>query len=215
MSSEVAEIALMTDSRDFRDAERNGADSVHASLVVQARSGDSAAFEQLITIFQRKVLSTAWRMLGNEEDARDAAQEAFLRAFKYLGTFKLDQDFSGWLYRIVINACRDLARKGRHREQTTSIEAAAEAGDLEAIRSGDDVEGAAIKSQELAMISDALSMLSKKERAALVLRDLEGLSTESVARILGSSQATVRSQISSARAKIKQYHEGLTRRRRL
>ncbi len=214
MSSEVAEIALMTDSRNFREQERNGTDSSYSFLIVQARSGDSAAFEQLITIFQRRVLSTAWRMLGNEQDARDAAQEAFLRTFKHLGAFKLDQDFSGWLYRIVINACRDMARKRRYRDHTTSIDAAEASGALDAIHSGDDIEAAAIKSQQLKMISVALSTLSKKERAALVLRDLEGLSTEEVARILGSSQTTVRSQISSARVKIKQYHEKLTKRGR-
>ena len=214
MSTEVAEIALMTDSRNFREPERNGTDLSYAPLIVQAKSGDSAAFEQLIMIFQRRVFSTAWRMLGNEEDARDAAQEAFLRTFKYLGAFKLNQDFSGWLYRIVINACRDLARKRRYRDQTTSIDAAYESGTLDAIQSRDDVEAAAIKSQELNMISEALSTLSKKERAALVLRDLEGLPTEQVARILGSSQATVRSQISSARTKIKLYHERLKKRGR-
>ena len=214
MSSEVAEIALMTDSRNFREPERNGTDSSYAPLIVQAKSGDSAAFEQLVMIFQRRVLSTAWRMLGNEQDARDAAQEAFLRTFKYLRSFKLDQDFSGWLYRIVINACRDVARKGRYRDQITSIDSAHEDGALDAIQSRDDVEAAAIKAQELKMVAQALGTLSKKERAALVLRDLEGLPTDEVARILGSSQATVRSQISSARAKIKLYHQRLTTRGR-
>lgn len=73
--------------------------------------------------------------------------------------------------------------------------------------SGEDIEANAIKSQQRSLIAEALDTLSTKERAALVLRDLEGLSTEEVARILGSSQTTVRTQISSARAKIKQYRD--------
>src|SRR5436853_792448 len=210
MTSEAAEITLMIDSRDFREPQPG--ESSYAPLIAAAKAGDSEAFERLIVFFHRKVLTTAWRLLGNEEDARDAAQEAFLRAFKYRRTFKSDQDFSGWLYRIVVNACRDLARKDRHREHTTSIDALTEGSSIESIPSEDDQEAAAIRSQNMAMISQALNTLSDKERAALVLRDLEGLSTEEVARILGSSQATVRSQISSARTKIKLYHERITRR---
>ena len=80
--------------------------------------------------------------------------------------------------------------------------------------SGEDVEANAIKAQQRAMIVEALDTLSTKERAALVLRDLEGLSTEEVARVLGSSQTTVRTQISSARAKIKQYRDRVLNRTR-
>ena len=62
-------------------------------------------------LLQRRVISTAWRMLGNEEDARDAAQEVFFRTYKYLSKYKAEQDFYGWLYRIIVNACHDIARK--------------------------------------------------------------------------------------------------------
>ena len=213
MSSEIAETFGMTNSLGFGDApERN--DSSLASLIERVKAGESAAFEQIITCYQRKVISTAWRMLGNEDDARDAAQEAFLRAFKYLGSFKPDQDFAGWLYRIVVNVCRDHGRKRNQHERFSSYEAEREMGNLDSLASGENVEAAAIKSQERAMIEEALSTLSKKERAALVLRDLEGLATEEVARILGSSQATVRSQVASARAKIKLYRDRALKERR-
>ncbi|HXD51335.1 MAG TPA: sigma factor, partial [Burkholderiales bacterium] len=81
MASEVAEITLMTDSFRFGDA-ATPTDAAFAALVERARSGNAAAFEQIVIRYQRKVLATAWRMLGNEDDARDAAQEVFLRAFK-------------------------------------------------------------------------------------------------------------------------------------
>jgi len=212
MASEVAEITLMTDSFSFGEATKS-ADAAFAALVERAREGHSAAFEQIVIRYQRKVLATAWRMLGNQDDARDAAQEVFLRAFKYLGSFKADQDFAGWLHRITVNVCRDAGRK-RNQTAFTSFEDERDSGSFDRAASDENLEAAAIRSEQRAMVADALNTLTKKERAALVLRDLEGLSTEEAARILGTSAATVRSQVSAARAKIKQFHERLLRRTR-
>ncbi len=214
MPGEVADIALMTDSLGLRDISSKTASSSAAPAVERAKAGDPAAFEELIDCYQRKVLSTAWRMLGNREDARDAAQEVFLRVHKSLNGFRSDQDFAAWLYRIIVNVCRDHIRKRASHHQYASFESEREAGTLEALASGEDVEANAIKSQQRAMIAEALDTLSTKERSALVLRDLEGLSTEEVARVLGSSQSTVRTQISSARAKIKQYRDRVQNRTR-
>lgn len=181
-------------------------------LIENAKSGDAAAFDQLMICYQRRVVSTAWRMLGNREDARDAAQEAFLRVYKHLGSFREDQEFSAWLYRIVVNVCHDLARKRGRSDQFASLEAERESGYIENLASKADIEAATIRAQEQAMVAEALQTLSKKERAAIVLRDLEGLSTEEVARALGSSQTTVRSQISSARNKIKAFRDRVMKR---
>jgi RNA polymerase sigma-70 factor (ECF subfamily) len=214
MSGEVTEIALMTNGLGLGEtaAERNS--SPLTSLIERAKTGDAAAFEQIVAFCQHKVISTAWRMLGNQEDARDATQEVFLRAYKYLGSFKPDQDFAGWLYRITINVCRDHGRKRSRYAHHDSFEAEREMGKLDSIASSENVEAAAIKSQERALVMEALNTLSKKERAALVLRDLEGLPTEEVARILGSSAVTVRSQVASARAKIKLYRDRVLNQRR-
>lgn len=206
MPGEVADIALMTDSLGLPDSSSNTAALLSASAVERAKAGDTTAFELLIDGHQRKVLSTAFRLLGNREDAQDAAQEVFLRVHKYLSGFRSDQDFAAWLYRIIVNVCRDhIRQRGRH--QFASFESESKARTLEALASGEDVEANAIKSQQRALIAEALDTLSTKERSALVLRDFEGLSTEEVARVLGSSQTTVRTQICSARAKIKQYRD--------
>jgi RNA polymerase sigma-70 factor (ECF subfamily) len=149
------------------------------------------------------VVALAWRLLGNQDDARDAAQEAFLRVYKHLKKFDPTQDFSGWLYRIVVNVCRDLARK-RH-GNVSSFEAEIEAGAIREPASPLDTEAAAMVAQEQAIVLKALATLTEKERAAIVLRDLEGLATDEVAKILGSSPTTVRSQISSGRAKIRAF----------
>ena len=213
MRGEVAEIALMTEGLRLSDTSGRAADSTLTATIERAKLGDASAFEQIIDFYQRKVMTTSWRLLGNHEDARDAAQEVFMRAYRYLGSFKLDQDFSGWLYRIIINVCRDHARKRGSRHRFASFEVEREAGTFEFLASDEDVEARAIKSQQRALIAEALDTLSTKERAALVLRDLEGLSTEEVARVLGSSQTTVRSQISSARTKIKLYRDRVTKQR--
>jgi RNA polymerase sigma-70 factor, ECF subfamily len=214
MPGEVADIALMTDSFGGRDISSKTVTLSSTAVVERAKAGDAAAFEELIDAYQRKVLSTAWRILGNREDAYDAAQEVFLRVHKYLKGFRSDQDFAAWLYRIIVNVCRDHLRKRGSRHQFPSFEGERDAGTLEAIASSEDVEANAIKSQQRAMIEDALDTLTTRERAALVLRDLEGLSTEEVARALGSSQTTVRTQISSARAKIKLYRDRVLNRTR-
>ena len=201
MSSNVADIALVMDQ--FSQSSRH---STHLeSLIERARGGDAVAFDQLMMAHQQRVMATAWRMLGNVEDARDAAQEVFLRLYKHLPKYDARQDFSGWLYRIVINVCHDVARKRGKRH--SSLEAAQEAGTLPVLLSRDNSERAAMQSEEQAIVMKALSTLTEKERAALVLRDLEGIPTEEVARILGSSATTVRSQISTARTKIKQYRD--------
>lgn len=211
MTGEVGEIALMTNHFGVSGGAEEKSGAAIAQVVERARAGDSLAFEELIDCYQRRVVSLAWRMLGNQEDARDAAQETFLKAFKYLKSFKAEQDFSGWLYQIAVNACRDIARKRGATGQFISFEVEQQSGNFERLAGPDDIEALAIAAQERAMIAKALQSLSKKEREAIVLRDLQGLPTEEVARILGSSQTTVRSQISSARAKIKVFHERLLR----
>lgn len=214
MTGEVVETLRMTESFGLGESHSERESASLAPVIERARAGDSAAFEQIMDHCQRKVISIAWRMLGDREDARDAAQEVFLRAYKYLGSFNAEQDFSGWLYRITVNVCHDIARKRGRADQFKSFESEREQGNLETLASGENVEAAAIHSEQQEIIAQALSTLSKKERAAIVLRDLEGLPTEEVARILGSSQTTVRSQIASARAKIKQHHDRVMKQRR-
>lgn len=209
MSGEVAEIALMTDDLDLIE-ER--AESL-AILIDRARAGDRPAFDQIMIRHQRLVVSTAWRILGNKEDARDAAQECFLRVYKYLKNFKRGEDFSAWLYRITVNVCRDHARKRGGAGRFVSFEREWEEGGFASLPSRENIEEEAILSQEKNIIERALATLTKRERAVIVLRDLEGLSTEEVSEILGSSQGTVRSQISSARAKIKRFRDDFLKRK--
>ncbi len=202
---DVMDFALMADKIGLtREPDENI--TPMALLISRAQSGDLTAFDEIIISHQRKVITLAWRLLGNQDDARDAAQETFLRVYRHLNRFDPTKDFSGWLYRIAVNVCRDLARK-RSRRKHTSLEAEVESGNLPEPASRDNTEAAAIHAQEKAILARALATLTVKERAAIVLRDLEGLPTEEVARILGSRPVTVRSQICSARKKVKAFRE--------
>jgi RNA polymerase sigma-70 factor (ECF subfamily) len=163
-----------------------------------ARSGDVAAFELVMRQHERMVLGTAVRLTGSIEDARDVSQEVFLKLYRNLGKVEAS-GVSSWLYRVTVNACHDWRRR---RRPETPIE--------EAPEPRDDAGGpqqAVTEEERRRALQVALGRLGEKERAALVLRDLEGLSTEEVARVLGSSEATVRSQISKARVKVKGYVE--------
>jgi RNA polymerase sigma-70 factor (ECF subfamily) len=202
--SDVVDIVRLTGGLRVKEPADDEPGASLRVVIERAQSGDAAAFEQLIIVFQRKVVATAWKMLGNQDDALDAAQEVFIKLHRYLHTFRIDQGFSAWLYRLIVNACHD-TRKRRPRH--LSLEEERERGALDGLRSADDVEASAMAAEDESIIAAALETLSRKERAALVLRDFEGLPTEEVARILGSSATTVRSQICSARAKIKLFRD--------
>ena len=160
------------------------------------------AFERLMRTHEHRVVSTAWRLLGRLEDAQDATQEVFLRLYRHLDRIDPDRPLEPWLYRVTVNVCRDL---GRRRGRLTSLD------DLERANpqasTDPDPGTAASLSEERRIVEQALVTLAEKERAALVLRDIQGLTTAEVAEILGSSQATVRSQVCRARLKIKKFRD--------
>jgi len=214
MAAEMAHIFLTDAQEMLPPACAEGAD-YFAGLVARARAGDEIAFERIMLATEQRVVSIAWRMLGNRDDARDAAQDVYLRVFKYLARFRAGQDFRGWLYRITINVCHDFARKqgATGPGRLDQIDFVPESAAVESRSHGPDPESLALQEQQLALIRSALQSLPPKERAALVLRDLEGFSTEEVAQALGSRPVTVRSQVSSARAKIKIYCDQLARKK--
>src|SRR5688572_12721820 len=176
-----------------------------ARLIERAAAGDMVAFEEIMKHSEKRVMRMTWQMLGNEADARDAAQEVFLRVYKYLGRFKQDQPFFAWVYQITLNVCRDIAKKRRqYNTQFTSLEYDSEAASMHSNDQAD-AEEIVIRVQERELIMRAIATLPERERAAILLRDLEGLSTDEVAHIMRSTATTVRSQISSARQKIRAY----------
>jgi len=170
------------------------------SLVQRVLAGDSAAFEGLILRYERRVLTLAMKLLGTAEDAQDAAQEVFIRVYKYLHRLDLQKPIEPWLIRMTVNVCRDLGRKRQRRFNTFSDTDTVDAPDT--AKSSNPHTGL-VEEQEKQLLWQALNSLPEKERIAVTLRDIEGLSTAEVAAILESSETTVRSQVSRARVRLK------------
>jgi RNA polymerase sigma-70 factor (ECF subfamily) len=193
------ELAIWMSRLDPEGAER---ETELAVLLERALAGDAAAFEQIVRRHERRVLTLAWRLLGSMADAQDAAQEVFIRTFRFLHRFDVKRPLEPWLVRLTVNVCRDLGRKkGKRREVFSEVDGFLT--EFPSLMSAGDPHTELAAQQQRDMLHAALATLPEKERAAIVLRDLEGLSTAEVAQALGSSEATVRAQISSARVKIK------------
>jgi RNA polymerase sigma-70 factor (ECF subfamily) len=171
------------------------------AAIARVLAGDAEAFEILMAHTEEKILAVAWRLLGDRDLARDAAQETFLRAFRSLDRFRRGEDFQAWLYRIAVNACLDLARR---RGPLPAAESALE-GLLHAHPGQEHADRLVLLEERRGMVRRALGTLTPAERSAVVLRDLQGLSTEETARILGVRAVTVRSQVSSARSKLQAF----------
>ena len=169
-----------------------------ARLVRATLNGDASAFERIILRYETRVMTMAARLLGDRNDVRDVAQEVFLRAFKYLHRLDVEKPVEPWLMRIAVNVCRDAARKRRRRRDTF-----VECESLETIDESADQYSGLARKQELLILQQALNGLPEKERLAIVLRDVEGLSTAEVASLLQSSETTVRSQVSRGRLRLK------------
>lgn len=186
---------------------------VVADAVQRARCGDEQAFAWLVERYERMVLRTALRMLGDMDQAQDAAQETFLRMHRYLGRFDTARELGPWLYRVTVNACHDVARR-RSGTRLVSLEEVRETSDPTSRFGPEELERAVSQAEQRQLVQAALATLPEKERAAIVLRDIEGLPTAEVAQILASSEGTVRSQVCTGRLKIRRFIERERERRR-
>jgi RNA polymerase sigma-70 factor (ECF subfamily) len=163
-----------------------------AALMLEIPCEVSSSFDQIVHQRETRVLRAAYRILGNWADAEDVAQEVFLRLHRHGLSFPSDAAFGSWLYRVTVNLCLD-----RHRATRPS-------GEMLELRSMDQsAETAVIREQEKRKLMAALATLPPRERAAVVLREIEGLSTNEVAAVMGSAEATVRSQVAKAIARLR------------
>jgi len=200
MAGDVAQIALVPENAGA-DRTPDAADALYGRLAERAANGDLKAFDELMVRTERRVVSIAWRMLGNGDDARDAAQEVYLRVYRALGRYRPEEPFMAWVYRITVNVCHDAGRRRRRYERRHEPIG----DDPPAVAATTDVEASVLQAQKRAIVARAVETLPERERAAFVLRDLEGLSTDEVAEALGTRPVTVRSQVSVARAKVKAF----------
>ena len=171
------------------------------AIVRKAQSGDLDAFELLIRRHERQVFGLCYHMLGNLEDAKDAAQDVFLKLHQQLSRFDYEREFTPWLLTVVMNLCRDRMRSRRPHEPLD---------DSPLIDVAKNPEVLARFSEQWALLKQGIASLPERERAALELRELEEMTSAEVALRLGVTEATVRGQVSNAKLKLKAFMRNVT-----
>ncbi|HEV8339154.1 MAG TPA: sigma-70 family RNA polymerase sigma factor [bacterium] len=192
----------MQDATQMHQAARGGAaparegkvplDPQEAALIARSQGGDLQAFDRLVAAHEDRIYHAAYRITGNADDARDAAQEAFLKAFRALPRYRHESAFSTWLHRIAVNASLDLVRRRPHVPPLPLEDVALPA-------SVGNPEPEAERSDLQRRVHQALGRLPHDHRVIIVLRDLQGLAYEEVAEVLRIPIGTVRSRLSRAR----------------
>jgi len=177
---------------------------MEAKLLENAIQGDVDSFEKLIKTYNRYVYNIAYRMMGNEEDAKDMSQEALIKAYRNIGNFKMESSFSTWLYRIVINACKDELRK--RKEATYSLDETYDGNDNLKYEISDQESDPILVYEKVelkANIESALNQLSDDGKSVVVLKDILGYSYDEIGEILQIPIGTVRSRLNRSRLALK------------
>jgi RNA polymerase sigma-70 factor (ECF subfamily) len=178
-------------------------------LIREAQMGNAAAFEELVRQYDRAVLRLAVHLTGSQEDGQDIYQEAFLRAFINLGSFRFECSFYTWIYRIVTNLCLDHLRKrsSRARDLTTTVSADGEEEQvldrLPDQRAGTSPERSLMSRELRAFIWRAMERLSPRERVVFELKHYHGLRLRTVAGILNTSEGTIKNTLFRATHKLR------------
>jgi RNA polymerase sigma-70 factor (ECF subfamily) len=179
--------------------------ALDVELVNRHREGDMQAFDEVYERFGEMVYNLSLRLSGNREEAADLTQEVFLRIFRHLGSFGGRSTLKTWVFRIAINHCRD--RLSRHVPAMQSIDDSPEEGGVTLADPGRGPEELAVAADEGRRVSRCLARLPHVFREAVALRDLEGLSYEEIAEVLGVRVGTVRSRIARGREQLRHFLE--------
>jgi len=179
-------------------------DTDEAALIERCRAGDLTAFEPLVEKYRQRAYRLAYNVLRDPEEAWDVAQDAFIRAFQALPSFRGDSAFYTWLFRIVMNVARDRARQHAARGRAFGTERVDEKDwDRILVDQGTAPDANATQVEEREKIRRALATLSEPHRAIIMLSDLEGLSYREIAEVLNIPMGTVMSRLHNARRRLR------------
>jgi RNA polymerase sigma-70 factor (ECF subfamily) len=178
-------------------------------LVQRHRVGDAQAFDEIYHRFDQMVFNLALRLSGDSEQAADLTQEIFLRVFRYIGQFRGHSSLKTWIFRIAVNHCRScLGRKHLPMQPLAEEQADEERSGVTIADPGRGPEELAVAADCGRRVAAGLCRLPESFRVAVVLRDLEGLSYEEIAEVLGVRIGTVRSRIARGREQLRSLLEG-------
>jgi RNA polymerase sigma-70 factor, ECF subfamily len=187
-------------------------------LIRRLQQRDERAFEEVVRLYQHKVYNLVYRMIGNQEEAEDIAQEVFVTVFKAIDSFRGDAKFSTWLYRIAANHCKNRMKYlGRRSYKSTGeLDEAAERemqdSQPSSIRPHVDGPDAVLEGLELERsVQKGIAELDEDHRVLVLLRDVEDLSYEEISGITGLELGTVKSRLHRARLQLKEFMAKLLR----
>ena len=170
-----------------------------------ARQGDQSAFEQLVKLYEKRVLALTTRMCKNPADAEEAAQEAFLSAWQGLPFFRGDASFSTWLYRLASNACVDLLRREGRLQNAAGPSLNDEEAQLEVPDTAPSPQERAEQAELREQIEAGLQALTPDHRQVLILREMHQLSYDEIAQVLDVDVGTVKSRINRGRKQLRNF----------
>ncbi len=171
-------------------------------LLRRACKGDVQAFEELMQSQESRIYAIALRMMGNREDAQDCAQEAMVRIYRAMGSFKGQSALATWIYRITMNTCLDELRRRKARK-VTSLDSLVDNG-WSPTDTGDTPEEHGLRVEKQNALNQAIQSLPDDMRAAIILRDVKGYSYDEIASILDANVGTIKSRISRGREKLRE-----------
>ncbi len=178
-------------------------------LIREAQSGDRSAFDSLVRRYDQPILRLALHMLGNEQDAQDVHQEAFLKAYRHLGNFRFECSFYTWLYRIVTNLCLDHLRRRKSRREDPATVLDAHGDEMDLLSNISDTRAMANPARELdrkhmgACISVALDKLTPRERTVFELKHYQGLKLRTIGEMLSTTEETAKNTLFRATRKLR------------
>jgi RNA polymerase sigma factor (sigma-70 family) len=174
-------------------------------LVEVAQHGDVESFNALVRLYEGRIYNLCHRMLGDADSAADAAQDAFLSAFRNLRSFR-GGSFRSWILRIATNTCYDVLR-ARKRRPTTSLDIESDGGDdgspLQIADPAESPDDFALRRELAGAIERGLATLPEEQRVILILSDIQGLAYEEIAEITSTNLGTVKSRLSRGRARLR------------
>ena len=170
-----------------------------------ARQGDQSAFEQLVKLYEKRVLALTTRMCKNPADAEEAAQEAFLSAWQGLPFFRGDASFSTWLYRLASNACVDLLRREGRRQSAAGPSLNDEEARVDVPDPAPSPQEQAERSELREQIEAGLQALTPDHRQVLLLREMHQLSYDEISQVLDVDVGTVKSRINRGRKQLRNF----------
>lgn len=174
-------------------------------LIREARAGGATAFEQLVYRYDEKVLAIALRYVGSREDAKDVYQEVFVRVYRGLGNFRMESEFSTWLYRITVNVCLTHRSDRKRRPEAAVGEGARDEADVAGLPALDAGAEEQVHASEIAArVAGAVERLSPKQRLVFTLRHYQGHKLREIAAIMECTEGTVKRYLFTATQRMRE-----------